>query len=81
MFKGKIPDDSSENYMEKINQQFGSIENIIDVLIDNLIEMNRLWIRVNSLIRDKKKKAKERGELKITVGEGIHRLSTIEGIT
>jgi len=80
MLKGKIPDGSS-NYQEKIIEQFGSLENIIDILLENLVEMNRLWIRINSLVRDKKKKVKERGDLKITVGENIHRLSTIEGIT
>lgn len=80
MFKGKIPQ-YSDNYMEKVIEQFGSLENIITVLIENLTEMNRLWIRINSLVKDKKKKLKERGDLKITVGENIHRLSTIEGIT
>lgn len=80
MFKGKIPQ-YSDNYMEKIKEQFGSIENIVQVLLDNLAEMNRLWIRINSLVKDKKKKLKERSDLKITVGENIHRLSTIEGVT
>ena len=80
MFQGKIPE-SSENYMEKLNAQFGSIETIISVLLENLVEMNRLWIRINSLIKDKKSKLRQRSDLKITVGENIQRLSTIEGIT
>jgi len=42
--------------------------------------MNKLWIRCNSLIKDKKKRTTERNQLKITVGENINRLSTIEGI-
>ena len=79
MFKGKIPDDDP-NYQEKLEKEFGSLDNIINTLMDNLVEMNKLWIRVNSLVKDKKKRVKERGDLKITVGENIHRLSTIEGI-
>ena len=52
-------------------------------LIQNLDEMNRLWIRISSDVIGNEKilRDKERVELKILVGESINRLSSLEGLT
>lgn len=81
MIKTKIPDADAEDYKEKLEREFGCLENILDMLTENLGEMNKLWIRIGSLVKDKKKRKQERGDLKITVGENIVRLASIQGLT
>ena len=41
--------------------------------------MNKLWIRIQGN-REKTKREKERIDLKVTVGENLHRLSALEGV-
>lgn len=48
-------------------------------ILDNLGEMNKLWIRIQSN-REKIKREKERIDLRVTVGENLHRLSSLEGV-
>lgn len=80
MIKNKIPDGNEPEDIEKIDKEFGSIENIIDMLLENLDEMNKLWVRINRLFSDKKRRKQERADLKITVGENLVRLSMMESI-
>ena len=75
MIKSKIPDGNEEEDREKIEKEFGSIDTIIDMLLENLDEMNKLWVRINRLFSDKKRRKRERQDLKLTVGENIVRLS------
>lgn len=42
--------------------------------------MNKLWIRMQGS-KESSKREKERIELKVTVGENLHRLSGLEGVT
>jgi vacuolar protein sorting-associated protein 35 len=42
--------------------------------------MNKLWVRMQGS-KDKPKREKERIDLKVTVGENLHRLSSLEGVT
>ena len=46
-------------------------------------EMNRLWVRLQHLSsqKDKDMREVERNELRVTVGENIIRLSSLEGLT
>jgi vacuolar protein sorting-associated protein 35 len=46
-------------------------------------EMNRLWVRLQHLssTKDKDVREAERNELRVTVGENIIRLSSLEGLT
>jgi vacuolar protein sorting-associated protein 35 len=81
MIKDKIPDGRDEDYQEVLEREFGSLDTIIEILLENLAEMNKLWIRINTLFKDKKRKKQERQDLKITVGENIVRLSGMEGVT
>ena len=41
-------------------------------ILDNLGEMNKLWIRMQGN-KEKMKREKERIDLKVTVGENLHR--------
>ena len=41
--------------------------------------MNKLWIRMQSG-KEKTKRERERVDLKVTVGENLHRLSSLEGV-
>ena len=45
--------------------------------------MNRLWVRMQHTgsVRDKNRREKERSDLRVTVGENIVRLSSLEGIS
>jgi vacuolar protein sorting-associated protein 35 len=46
-------------------------------------EMNRLWVRLQHLSSQKEKDMREveRNELRVTVGENIIRLSSLDGLT
>lgn len=41
--------------------------------------MNKLWIRMQST-KEKTKRERERIDLKVTVGENLHRLSSLDGV-
>ena len=56
-------------------------EDIASFYLENLKEMNNLWIRLNLLLEDKDKRKEQRTDLAITVGENLLRLSALEGMT
>ena len=78
MIKDKLPDIDNE-YLSDV----GTFEDTIKFILQNLEEMNRLWIRLSHGISpsEKKDREKERNELKILVGENITRLSSLNGMT
>lgn len=78
MIKDKLPD--KDNVYLKEGGEFGDT---IKFIIQNLEEMNRLWIRISSGVSGQEliKREKERGELKILIGESINRLSSLESLT
>ena len=55
------------------------VNDTVEVIVRNLTEMNKLWIRMQG--KDKSKKEKERLELKVTVAENLTRLSSLECVT
>ncbi len=58
-----------------------SVADTINFLIQNLGEMNKLWIRMqHSGARDKAQRDADRNELNMVVGENIVRLSSLEGV-
>lgn len=73
--KDKLPDKGSD-YGD------ADVGDSIDFLIMNLSEMNRLWIRMQHTgsVKDKTKREKERNDLRVTVGENIVRLSSLQGV-
>ena len=76
--KDKLPD-TGNKYLE----EGGKFEETLKFIIQNLDEMNRLWIRISSDVSGSEKfiRDKERVELKILVGESINRLSSLDGLT
>ena len=78
MIKDKLPDKDNEYLKEG-----GKFEDTLKFIIQNMDEMNRLWIRLGSDVMGSEKllRDKERNELKILVGESINRLSSLDGLT
>ena len=60
-----------------------SFEDSLKFLIQNMEEMNLLWVRLLIGVEgnDKKLRQKERDELKILIGESINKLSSLESLT
>jgi vacuolar protein sorting-associated protein 35 len=79
MMKDKLPDEGSEFE----GAENGNIQDAIDFILQNMSEMNRLWVRLQHLSsqKDKEMREVERNELRMTVGENIIRLSSLEGLT
>lgn len=77
MSKERLPDKGSEYEGEG-----GDINDAISVILRNLSEMNKLWIRMSSKSYKSsgKDKEKDRQDLKMVVGENIVRLSDLEGV-
>lgn len=75
MCKERLPDKGSEYEGEG-----GDINDAIDIIMINLTEMNKLWIRMSGGNKEKPKREKERIDLKVVVGENLLRLSSLEGV-
>ena len=53
----------------------------VDCILRNFVEMNRLWIRIQSgNARDKEQREVERRELQVLVGSNLVCLSQLDGI-
>ena len=78
MLKEKLPDKNNE--YEGIN---GKFEDTLKFILQNLEEMNSLWIRLknNKNVELNIKLENERDELKSLIGENITRLSSLNGLT
>ena len=76
--KDKLPDRDNVYVREG-----GTFEDTLKFLLQNMEEMNRLWIRLLVGVSEQEKieRQKEREELKILVGESISRLSSLESLT
>ncbi|CAG9316635.1 unnamed protein product [Blepharisma stoltei] len=75
--KDKLPDSDSD-----LDEQDGTVADSVDFLLANLAEMNKLWIRLQNTAntQEKSKREKERNDLRVTVGENINRLSSLQGV-
>eukprot|EP01039_Chlorochromonas_danica_P006012 gene6012-6622_t len=60
----------------------GNIHDATSFLLQNFVETNRLWVRLQAKgsAKDKKKREKERLDLRILVGANLVRLSQLEGL-
>ena len=78
MMKDILPDKDNEYEGEG-----GSVEDSINFILQNMSEMNRLWVRLQHLSgnKDREQREIERNELRVTVGENVIRLSMLEGVT
>ena len=77
MIKDKLPD-KDNIYL----RQGANFEDSIKFVIENMEEMNRLWIRLSVGVRgpEKAKREKERDELKVLIGESMTKLSSLENL-
>ena len=78
MVKDKLPDKGNE-YVSETN----TVKDTLQFILQNLEEMNRLWIRLStgSIGNERLLREKERNELKILVGENITRLASLDGLS
>ena len=59
----------------------GDINDSVDCILRNFVEMNRLWIRMQTAKSHKKElREKERRDLRVLVGMNLSVLSNLEGI-
>ena len=77
MLKDKLPDKDNAYLREG-----ASFEDSIKFIIENMEEMNRLWIRLSGGVHgpEKIKRDKEREELKVLIGESMTKLSSLENL-
>lgn len=66
--------------------RIGTVVDSYEFILRNLIEMNRLWIRIQHMPGDntkevKRRRERERNDLRILVGSNLNRLSQLEGIS
>ena len=75
--KNRLPDTGS--VLEGVG---GNCSDAISFLLQNFVETNRLWVRLQTqgASKDKKKREKERMDLRILVGTNLVRLSQLEGL-
>ena len=65
----------------------GTVQDSYQFVLANFIEMNKLWVRIQHLPGDNKtkdvrrKRERERNEMRILVGTNLVRLSELEGVT
>jgi len=78
MMKDILPDKGNE-----FEGEGGDVNDSIEFILQNMSEMNRLWVRLQHLSTNKdiEQRQMERNELRVTVGENIIRLSSLEGVT
>ena len=59
----------------------GSVTDAMEFVLENFRQMNRLWVRMQRMSpMRKKRREKERRELRTLVGSTIERLSTLDGL-
>jgi vacuolar protein sorting-associated protein 35 len=78
MIKDKLPDVGNEYESEN-----SKLADTLKFIMQNLEEMNRLWIRLSTGCTGNEKlmREKERNELKVLVGENIIRLASLNGLS
>ena len=75
--KNRLPD--AESVFEVSG---GSVQDAYNFILQNFAEANRLWVRLQTqgVPKDKKRREKERLDLRILVGTNLVRLSQLEGL-
>lgn len=75
--KDKLPDTGS-----KFEGSGGDVTHAIDFVLRNFSETNRLWVRMQNQgpSKERKRREKERQDLRILVGTNLVRLSQLEGV-
>lgn len=78
MLKDRLPDTGSG-----YEGDGGNINDAFEFIFTNLIESNRLWVRMQNQgpAKDKERRERERHDLRVLVGANLVRLSQLEGMT
>lgn len=69
------------------NMEKGTVKDSLDFVLANFVQMNKLWVRIKHLPGDGKSKEirrrreKDRNELRILVGTNLVRLSALDSVT
>jgi len=76
--KDKLPDTGSKFE----GRAGGDVSHAVDFILRNFSETNRLWVRMQNQgpTKEKKRREKERQDLRILVGTNLVRLSQLEGV-
>lgn len=75
--KDKLPDAGSEYAGEG-----GTVTDAIEFVVQNWAEMVRLWVRMQhqGAVRSRKRRERERKQLRILVGASVERLASMDGV-
>ncbi|KAI4336762.1 hypothetical protein L6164_015248 [Bauhinia variegata] len=73
--RDKLPDIGSEYEGDS-----ESVTDAVEFVLQNFIEMNKLWVRLQHQGPSRTKEKRERTELRDLVGKNLHVLSQIEGV-
>mmetsp|Transcript_10081 Transcript_10081/g.25200 ORF Transcript_10081/g.25200 Transcript_10081/m.25200 type:complete len:780 (-) Transcript_10081:67-2406(-) len=78
MTKDKLPDSQPGSEAPK----GGTVNDSVNFILENFIEMNKLWVRMQhqGLTKDREKREVERQELRLLVGKTLARLSQLDGL-
>jgi vacuolar protein sorting-associated protein 35 len=73
----------ANSYYLSIDRPYGNIKDSVNFVLDNFVEMNKLWVRLQHQghSRDRDMREQERRELRLLVGSNLVRLSQLEEIT
>ena len=65
------------------NRYGGTADDAIQFVLQNFAEMIRLWVRMqhSHAVRNRKRRERERQDLRVLVGSNLDRLSQMEGVT
>jgi vacuolar protein sorting-associated protein 35 len=87
---GIVMDDPDKKKKKKAHEEAkkkGTVVDAYNFVLSNFIEMNKLWVRIQHMPgegksrENRKRREKERNELRILVGTNLVRLSQLEGVT
>ncbi|CAM9200242.1 unnamed protein product [Phaeothamnion confervicola] len=75
--KDKLPDVGTP-----YEGQGGTVQHSVEFVLENFTEANRLWVRMHHQgpAKDKKRRERERKDLRLLVGTNLVRLSQLEGV-
>ncbi len=64
------------------NSYGGTADDAIQFVLQNFAEMIRLWVRMqhSHAVRNRKRRERERQDLRVLVGSNLDRLSQMEGV-
>jgi len=90
VLRDKLPDTPESDEAPAVADpllEAGNVKDSYEFVMENFMEMNKLWVRLQHLPGDgntkevKKRRERERNDLRILVGTNLVRISQLEGVT